>query len=88
MIRQRDVNVLGPDLVELTGNSAVGKLGTVAVAAKMGEGNVAKFVGEDISSEFGGVFVAEMAVPAKDALFGGPRAVRIVLEHFDVVVRF
>ena len=66
----------------------MGNLRPVAVAGKMREENVTEPVGADFSGESGGGIVAEMAVPAHDALLERPRPDRVILKQLHIVVGF
>ena len=54
----------------------------------MGQENVAQPVAADFCGQRGSSIVAEVAVPAHDALFGGPGTDGVFLEEFGVVVGF
>ena len=75
-------------VTQFVGDGAAGEFGPVAVAAEVDEEDVTAPLAGDLVHRGGGSVVAEVAVPAEDALFGGPRAGGIVLEKFDVVIRF
>lgn len=72
--------------VQLFGNGTDGELGAVAVAAEVGQHHALELVPGNFADECGRGFVAEVTVPAEDALFDGPGPSGIVLEEADVVV--
>lgn len=77
-----------PGVTQFVGNGASGEFRTVAVAAEVNEEDMAAAVADDFVHGSGGGLVAEVAMPAEDALLRGPRARGVVLEKFDVVVCF
>ena len=82
------VGVGGADTLERLPDDGLGEVGSVAVAAEVAEVKVPKVGGHDCGGEFSGSLVGEVAVPAEDALFGGPRASGVVLQHRHVVIGF
>lgn len=69
-------------------NDFAGEVGTVAITAEMAQINVAEVGVNNGFKRGGGGFVGEVTVAAGNALFERPRAARIILEHFQVVVGF
>jgi hypothetical protein len=83
-----ELNVRGADMVELFGHDVMGEFGAITLAAQVGEVQVAQVGGHNLRDGFGGGFVREMAVPAKNALLERPRTVWAILKHLHVVVGF
>lgn len=69
-------------------DGAMGNGGPVAVAAQMAKIEVRKISGDDLFRELRGGIVGEMPVPAQDALLGGPRPARVIMEHLHIVIGF
>ena len=83
-----DVDVRGTSLRQALAHDAMREFGTVAVAAEVAEVKMLKLGGDDLDCDFRSSFVGKMAVPAGDALFEAPGPARIILEHFQIVIRF
>ncbi len=79
-------DVAGADFVEFFGDGLLRQLGSIAVLAEMSEEDMAQFVGGDFAGERRGGIIAEMAVPAHDALLQGPGTDGIFLKQLQIVV--
>ena len=80
--------VAGADPLEGGADDGLGEGRAVTIAAEVAEVEVAQLRGHDFRGELSGGVVGEVAVPAEDALLGRPRALGVVLEHFDIVIGF
>ena len=78
----------GADTLERFADDGLGECGAVAVAAEVAEVEVPEFRCHDFAGERGCRVVGEVAMPAEDALFGGPRAAGVVLQHLYIVIGF
>ena len=78
----------GADVVKLLRHDVVREFGAIALAAQVGEVKMAQVGGHDLGDGFGGGFVREMAVAAKNTLLETPRAARAILQHLHVVIGF
>ena len=83
---QLEADVMGANLLQAIGHDAHGQIGVIAFAAEVAEIQVAQFGAHDLLGGFGGGFVGEMTVAAKDALFEAPGTMRAILQHLDVVI--
>jgi hypothetical protein len=83
-----DANVRGAELAQFCADNGLRKFGFVAVAAEVGEDKMTEPVADDFGGHGGGGVVVKVAMPAHDALFGGPRADGVFLKHFNVVIGF
>lgn len=81
-------DVGGANVVELFGHDFLGELGFVALAAEVGQVEVAQFGGHDLGGGFGGGDVGQMAVTAEDTLLEAPGTAGTVLQHLHVVIGF
>ena len=80
--------MISADLPEPLADRGMGELGPVTIAAQVPEIQMPQFIRDDLLSDFGGSDVGEMAVPAEDALFDGPRSSGVFLQQFQIVVCF
>ncbi len=62
--------------------------GAVAFAAEVGEEDMTPARRGHRGEEFTGAFVGEVAMPAADALFDRPRALRVILQHLRAIIGF
>lgn len=69
-------------------DDGLGEGWAITIAAEVAEVEVTQLGGHDFRGELSGGVVGQVAVAAKNALLGGPGALGVVLEHFDVVIRF
>lgn len=78
----------GTDAAEGFADDGLGEGRAIAVAAEVAEVEVTQLGGHDFCGDLRGCVVGKVAVPAEDALLGGPGTAGVVLEHFHVVIRF
>ena len=78
----------GADMMELFGHDIMREFGAIAFAAQVREVKMAQIGGHDLRDGFGGGFVREMAVVAKNSLLEAPRTARAILKHLHVVIGF
>ena len=78
----------GADMMELFGHDIMREFGAIAFAAQVREVKMAQIGGHDLCDGFGGGFVREMAVVAKNSLLEAPRTARAILKHLHVVIGF
>ncbi len=60
----------------------------IAVATQVPEIKMPQFIGHDLLSGIGGGGVRKMTVPAENALLEAPGSARIILQQFQIVIRF
>ena len=78
--------MLGAGPGEHRAHGSMGEFRAIAIAAEMAKVQVPQLGGNDLSGELGSGFVGEVAVPAKNALFGAPGPPQIVLQQFHIVI--
>ena len=82
-----DGDLLVPPLAQARGDDAGSEFGRVAVAAEVAEDDAGEAGAGDLTDEFGGLLVGEVAVAVADALLRRPGTLRVVLEEGFVIVR-
>lgn len=88
LARERQADVVRADFVQALVHDVMGEFGTIALAAQMGEKQMAEFGGHDLFGGIGGGFIGQMTVAAENALFQTPGPAHAVLQHLDVVIGF
>lgn len=86
--RGGDIDVRSADPEKFAADSLMREFRTVAVAAQVTEIKMFEVRGDNFAGELCGGVVGEMAVPADDALLDAPWAARIILQHFQIMIRF
>ena len=75
-------------LLQTLADRAMGDLRTVAIAAEVTEVDVAQVGGNQLLRDEGGGVIGQMPVAAQDPLFDAPGATGVLLQEFEIVVRF
>lgn len=78
----------GANVMELLGHDVMRQFGFVAFAAQVGQVKMTEVGGHHLRGGFGGGFVGEMAVAAKDALLERPGTAGRILQHLHVMIGF
>lgn len=78
----------GAHFLQPLAHDPVRQLRMVAVLAQVPQIKVTQLIRDDLLGGIGRGFVGKMPVTAEDALLDAPRAARIVLKHFHVMIRF
>ena len=85
---QFQTNVRRADSLETLRHNLSSQVRAIALATKMPEVQVAKISGDQLFDGVGGSLIGQVTMASENSLLQTPRAMRAILDHFDVMVGF